>query len=69
MLSVMTIEEIEKAVAELPPEDLAKFRAWFERFEAERFDSRIARDAASGRLDGMAEDALAEFRAGRAREL
>jgi len=29
-----TIEEIEKAVAELTPEQLAKFRAWFDEFQA-----------------------------------
>ena len=31
--SNMTIDDIEKAVARLPPEQLAEFRAWFERFE------------------------------------
>jgi len=29
-----TIEEIEKAVAELPPDQLARFRAWFDEFDA-----------------------------------
>ena len=38
-----SIEEIEKAVASLPPRDLAIFSAWFEAFEAERFDKRICR--------------------------
>jgi hypothetical protein len=48
---------------------LAKFRAWFEEFEAARFDQRIERDAKAGRFDQLAEQALADFRAGRAREL
>jgi hypothetical protein len=65
----MTVEDIEKAVADLPPDQLARFRAWFEAFEAERFDRRIEADARAGRLDQLAEQALAEFRAGRAREL
>ena len=64
-----TIEDIEKAVAELPPDQLARFRAWFEEFEAARFDQKIERDAKAGRLDRLAEQALADFRAGRAREL
>jgi hypothetical protein len=64
-----TLEDIEKAVAELPPDQLMRFRAWFEEFEAARFDQRIERDADAGRLDQLAEQALAEFRAGRAREL
>jgi hypothetical protein len=64
-----TLEDIEKAVAELPADQLAKFRAWFEEFEAARFDLRIERDAKASRLDGFAEPALADFRAGHAREL
>jgi len=65
----MTIEDIEKAVATLAPEDLARFRAWFERFDAQKFDEKIARDSTSGKLDGLAEEAIADFRAGRARDL
>ena len=64
-----TVEDIEKAVARLSPDELAKFRAWFEEFEAERFDRRIERDAKSGKLDPLADEALAEFRAGHTREL
>lgn len=64
-----TVEDIEQAVSKLPPEDLARFRAWFESFEAARFDEKIERDARSGRLDGLAEQALADYQAGRAREL
>jgi hypothetical protein len=64
-----TVEEIEKAISKLPPNDLARFRAWFEEFEATRFDSKIERDAAAGKLDGLAEQALTDFRNGRTREL
>jgi len=65
----MTIEDIENAVAKLAPDELAKFRAWFATFDAERFDRKIERDIKAGRLDRLADEALAEFRAGRAREL
>jgi predicted transcriptional regulator len=64
-----TLEEIEKAVSDLPTDQLARFRAWFDEYEAGRFDRRIERDAATGRLDRLAEQALADFRAGHAREL
>jgi hypothetical protein len=63
------LEDIEKAVAELPAGQLAKFRTWFEEFEAAHFDQKIERDAKAGRLDRLAEEALADFRTGRAREL
>ena len=64
-----TVEDLEKAVSKLTPDELARFRAWFETFDADRFDRRIERDAKAGKLDQLADEALAEFREGRAREL
>lgn len=63
------VEEIERAVSALPPKELAKFRAWFEVFEAERFDARIEKDAETGKLDRLADEALEDFRSGRVRDL
>ncbi len=60
------IEDIVKAVAKLPPDDLAKFRAWFEEFDAARFDEKIEKAAKGGRLDKRADKALSDHRAGRA---
>jgi hypothetical protein len=65
----MSVEELERAVAELPPEKLARFRAWFEEFEAARFDAQIEADAKSGKLDKLIEGSEEDFRAGRYREL
>jgi hypothetical protein len=65
----MTIEDLEKAVAKLPPDELARFRAWFEQFDAARFDEKIERDAKAGKLNRLSDAALDEFRKGRAREL
>jgi hypothetical protein len=65
----MTLSDLEKAVATLAPEDLARFRAWFDEFDAARFDEKIERDATSGQLDRLADAALADLRDGRAREL
>lgn len=65
----MTIEDLEKAVSKLPPDQLAKFRDWFEAFDAARFDDKIERDAKAGRLDRLAEQALADHAPGRAHPL
>ena len=65
----MTVEDIEREISKLSGEDLARLRIWFEEFEANRFDQRLARDAKSGKLDGFAEQALEDFRTGRAKEL
>ncbi len=65
----MTVEDIEKAVAQLGTREFDRFRAWFEEFQAARFDRKIERDAQSGKLDRLADAAVADYRKGRAREL
>jgi hypothetical protein len=65
----MSIEDLEKAVAQLPPDQFAAFRSWFEAFDAARFDERIERDAEAGKLDALADQAIDDVRKGRAREL
>jgi hypothetical protein len=62
------IEDIEKAVEQLSPDDLAKFREWFEEFEARLFDAKIERDANAGRLDKLIAEARANHEAGRREE-
>ena len=62
------IEDIEKAVEQLPPEELARFRAWFEEFDARLFDERIERDAEAGKLDELIAEARANHEAGRREE-
>jgi hypothetical protein len=65
----MSIEDIAKAVAKLPPDQLAEFRVWFDEFDAARFEQKIERDVRAGKLDRMADQAIEEFRKGLAREL
>jgi len=64
-----TAEEIERAIERLNPRELARLRAWFESFDASRFDAAIERDAQAGKLDELAEEALADHRASRSRDL
>ncbi|MBA4029675.1 MAG: hypothetical protein C0478_02000 [Planctomyces sp.] len=64
-----TVEEITAAITELPPEQVARIRDWLnERAEAE-WDARIERDEQAGRLEALAERALAQYRAGSTRPL
>jgi hypothetical protein len=57
-----TIEDIKKAVGKLSPKQMARFRAWFDAFDADRFDAAIERDARDGKLDAIAEEAIAAYR-------
>ena len=64
-----SIDEIEQAVRDLPTEDLREFRRWFLEFDAQLWDRQIERDAAEGKLDRLADEALEELRQGRPRPL
>ncbi len=63
------LEELEKAVAGLEPEDLAKFRRWFEELDGALWDEKIERDAKDGKLDDLARQALTDHKNGRTKEL
>jgi len=64
-----SVETIERAIEQLPPDELAKLRRWFLEFDAAAWDAQIEADAAAGKFDALAEEALAEYRNGKAREI
>ncbi len=64
-----TIQEIEQAVSRLRPEELARFRQWFDEFDAEEWDRQFEADVKAGKLDDLANQALKDLKAGKAREL
>lgn len=59
-----TIQELETAVTQLTPEQLAALRAWFADYDVQRWDEQFAADIAAGRLDALADEALRDYRAG-----
>lgn len=63
------IKEIEEAVKKLSEEDLREFRAWFASYDGDIWDTKFEYDAKSGKLDEMANEALIEYKKGKAREL
>lgn len=58
------IEEIEKEVQELKPDELEAFRKWFWDFDAETWDRQFEKDALSGKLDAIAESAIKSYKSG-----
>jgi hypothetical protein len=63
------VESIEHAVEQLGRDDLATFREWFQSFDSAQWDAQIESDVAAGKLDAMADEAIAEFRAGKTSSL
>ncbi len=64
-----TVAEIENAVQNLSKDELSRFRAWFEKFDADAWDRQFEDDATSGKLDALADEALRDLREGRCRDL
>lgn len=72
-----TVQEIEVAVSQLSPEQLASFRKWFDEFCEEVWDKQFESDVKSGKLDEVVlsragkqklEEALIEMEQGQTEE-
>ena len=63
------VENIEQEVKARTPTELAAFRKWFLEFDAQVWDRQIEEDVRQGKLDKLAEEALAAHRAGKSKEL
>ena len=48
---------------------MATIGRWFAEFDAAAWDWQIAEDAGSGKLDALADEALRDYRAGKATDL
>ena len=64
-----TLAEIESAVTRLSKNDFTKFHDWFDALRNQRWDQEFEADAAGGLLDSLADEALADFNAGKCKEL
>ena len=62
------VKSVERAIEALPPAELAEFRRWFAEYDGAAWDKQIEADAASGKLDSLAAEALADYRSGSTRE-
>ena len=63
------VQELQSAVSQLSAEELARFREWFDKFDAEIWDRQFEEDAKSGKLDQLAKQAIADFQAGKCKQL
>jgi len=64
-----TVEDIETEISQLPQSQLKQFREWYEKFDSDAWDRQIEEDISSGKLDALANAALAEHKAGKSKRL
>ena len=63
------VEHIERQIQELSRDEFSELRDWVLERDWKSWDAQIAADANAGKLDKLAADAVADYKAGRAREL
>src|SRR5688500_861941 len=63
------VVKIKKALRTLPITDARNIAHWLENYLGKQWDLQIDRDAKAGRLDKLANQALAEYKASKARTL
>jgi hypothetical protein len=64
-----TVKKIEEEVASLSDDELRTFRSWFLKFDSARWDEQLARDVQAGKLEGLAAEALEQYRKGQCKRL
>lgn len=63
------VEKIEQDIRKLNRDELLAFRRWFREYDSDEWDRQIEGDVRAGKLDKLAEEALAAHRAGKSKEL
>jgi len=63
------VNELANEVRQLNRDELAAFRDWFRKYDSDEWDKEIEEDILAGRLDKLANEAIAEHKAGRSKEL
>jgi hypothetical protein len=62
-----TLEQIETAILALPTADVRRLSVWLSELDQQRWDEELEKDIANGRLEKLAEEAIAEYQAGKTR--
>lgn len=68
-MPAIKLAQIEDAVVHLSSDDYRRFYDWFVELDHEKWDRQIEEDAATGRLDSLADEALSDLREGRCRKM
>jgi hypothetical protein len=65
----MDVKEIETAISQLPPAEVAELADWFEQFHEQLWDAQIEQDLKSRRLQSLLDEAKQDLESGRCEPL
>jgi hypothetical protein len=60
----MDVKEIETAISQLPPAQVAELADWFDEFRAQLWDKQIEHDSDCGRLQTLLDEARQDLESG-----
>ncbi|PSR16189.1 hypothetical protein C8255_19125 [filamentous cyanobacterium CCP3] len=63
------LEQIEAAILSLPSNEFERLKLWLLDLDYDRWDEQLEQDVADGKLDALAQEAIAEFESGHCREI
>lgn len=66
---MLTVEQIESAILELPPDKFKLLKEWFLNLDYQQWDDQLEEDIAAGKLETFAQEAIADFEAGQYRAI
>jgi hypothetical protein len=66
---MLTLKQLETAILKLPPHQFQQLLEWVLDLDEQRWDKQLEKDIADGKLDALAQEAIADFEAGRYREV
>ncbi|MFB2892976.1 hypothetical protein NIES2119_03735 [[Phormidium ambiguum] IAM M-71] len=61
---MLTLEQIEDAILKLTPDEFEKLLKWVADLDYQRWDEQLEKDIADGKLEALAQEAIADFEAG-----
>jgi hypothetical protein len=66
---MLTLEQIEAAILKLSPGEFEQLLEWFFDLDYQRWDEQIEKDVADGKLEELAQEAIADFETGQYRTI
>lgn len=66
---MLTLKQIEAAILQLSPDEFRQLSEWFFELDNQYWDQQLEKDVAEGKLEDLAQEAIANFNAGRYQEI
>lgn len=64
-----TLKQIEAAILALSSDEFQQLKQWLFDVDYQHWDEQLEQDIADGKLEALAEEAIAEFKSGNCREI